>query len=152
VASQFLAGEIDEITDFDSLRKVREYFTQIKNTDRKLKQNVEAMQRQIESDPHGASKLQSHSALGGGPSKDGDQQQHSPSPDGAASEEEKAGHKKRAPIDKQAAFVEYKTQSEDGKSLEGAILQYREEVKEKKNLVKTLTVQINATKQEMDRV
>jgi hypothetical protein len=27
VASQFLAGEIDEITDFDSLRKVREYFT-----------------------------------------------------------------------------------------------------------------------------
>jgi hypothetical protein len=45
VASQFLAGEIDEITDFDSLRKVREYFTQIKNTYRKLKQNVEAMQR-----------------------------------------------------------------------------------------------------------
>ena len=38
-------GEIDEITDFDSLRKVREYFTQIKNTYRKLKQNVEAMQR-----------------------------------------------------------------------------------------------------------
>jgi hypothetical protein len=26
VASQFLAGEVDEISDFDSLRKVREYF------------------------------------------------------------------------------------------------------------------------------
>jgi len=31
-------------------------------------------------------------------------------------------------------------------------LQYRDEVKNKKNQVKTLTIQINATKQEMDRV
>jgi kinesin family member 6/9 len=45
LASSFLAGDVDEITDFDSLRKVREYFTQIKNLYRKLKQNVEAMQR-----------------------------------------------------------------------------------------------------------
>jgi|LauGreDrversion4_2_1035121.scaffolds.fasta_scaffold239863_2 hypothetical protein len=74
----------------------------------------------------------SHSALGGGQSKEGDQQ-NSPSPDGAAGEEEKTGTKKRAPIDKQGAFVEYKTQTEEGKSLEGAILQYRDEVKNKKN-------------------
>jgi kinesin family protein 6/9 len=43
--TQFLAGDVDEITDFDSLRKVREYYAQIKNMYRKLKQNVEAMQR-----------------------------------------------------------------------------------------------------------
>jgi kinesin family member 6/9 len=48
--------------------------------------------------------------------------------------------------------VEYKTQTEEGRGLEGAIVQYREEVKHKKNAVKTLTMQINATKQEMDRV
>lgn len=93
----------------------------------------------------------SQSALGGGPSKDGDQH-HSPSPDGAAGEEEKTGGKKRTAIDKQTAFVEYKTQTEEGKGLEEAIVQYREEVKNKKNMVKTLTIQINATKQEMDRV
>ncbi len=109
VASQFLAGEVDEISDFDSLRKVREYFAQIKNMYRKLKQNVEAMQRQLEQDPHAASKLMSQSALGG-PSKEGGDQQHSPSPGGAAGEEEKSSApKKRAAIDKQAAFVEYKT-------------------------------------------
>jgi hypothetical protein len=52
-----LQGEIDDITDFDSLRKVREYFTQIRVIYRKLKQNVEAMQRQIETDPRAASRL-----------------------------------------------------------------------------------------------
>lgn len=66
LASSFLAGDVDEITDFDSLRKVREYFTQIKNLYRKLKQNVEAMQRQIEADPSAAAKLLNTSALGGG--------------------------------------------------------------------------------------
>jgi hypothetical protein len=40
---------------------------------RKLKQNVEAMQRQLEQDPHAASKLMSQSALGG-PSKEGGDQ------------------------------------------------------------------------------
>ena len=53
----FLAGETDEINDFDSLRKVREYFTQIRNIYRKLRQNVDAMTRQIESDPIAAAKL-----------------------------------------------------------------------------------------------
>lgn len=36
-AQQFLAGEVDEITDFDSLRKVREYFAQIRGMYRRLK-------------------------------------------------------------------------------------------------------------------
>ena len=56
------------------------------------------------------------------------------------------------PIDKQTAFVEYKTLTDEGKSLELAILQYREEVKQKKGVVKTLTLNINATKAEMDKV
>ena len=50
-AQQFLAGDIEEIADFDSLRKVREYFASIRTMYRKLKQNMEAMQRQIEADP-----------------------------------------------------------------------------------------------------
>lgn len=37
MAQAFLQGETDEITDFDSLRKVREYFTQIRVIYRKLK-------------------------------------------------------------------------------------------------------------------
>ena len=56
------------------------------------------------------------------------------------------------PIDKQTAFVEYKTLTEEGKALETAIVQYRDEIKDKKALVKTLTATINATKQELDRV
>lgn len=145
LASSFLAGETDEITDFDSLRKVREYFAQIRGIYRKLKQNVEAMQRQLESDPAAAAKLLSNSALS--------QQQPGASETKSAHEEEKeGGKKKRTPMDKQTAFVEYKTQSDEGKSLEKSIIQYREEVKQKKIQVKTLTMQINATKQEMDRV
>ncbi len=110
LASSFLAGDVDEITDFDSLRKVREYFTQIKNLYRKLKQNVEAMQRQIEADPSAAAKLLNTSALGGG----GHGQPASALSGGAtgdeAHEEDKSEQKKkRAPLDKQSAFVEYKT-------------------------------------------
>jgi kinesin family protein 6/9 len=122
LAASFLAGETDEITDFDSLRKVREYFAQIRGIYRKLKQNVEAMQRQLETDPAAAAKLISNSALS----------QQPPGSDKepvSSNEEEKEGKKKRTPLDKQTAFVEYKTQSEEGKALEKSIIQYREEVK-----------------------
>ncbi len=62
-AQQFLAGELDEIADFDSLRKVREYFSQIKGLYRKLKQNIEAVHRQIEADPNHAMASKNPSAL-----------------------------------------------------------------------------------------
>lgn len=58
-AAAFLAGEVDELSDFDSLRKVREYFAQIRNLYRRLKQNMEAAQRQIEADPTAAARAQS---------------------------------------------------------------------------------------------
>ena len=142
----FLAGETDEINDFDSLRKVREYFTQIRNIYRKLRQNVDAMTRQIESDPIAAAKLLQANDAAAGRTAEASKENESGAP-----EEEKAD-KKRAPIDKQTAFLEYKTASSEGKSLEQAIVQYREESKSKKLQVKTLTAVINTTKTEMDRV
>ncbi len=65
--------------------------------------------------------------------------------------EEQKGTQKRAAIDKQSAYLEYKSTSQ-GKSLENAIVQYREELKQKKLQVKNFTATINITKQEMDRV
>jgi hypothetical protein len=41
-----LSGEIEEIEDVDSLRKVREIFNQIRNSYRKMKQSIESEQRQ----------------------------------------------------------------------------------------------------------
>lgn len=118
------------------------------------------MQRQIESDPHAAAAMHhggaSQAKLSEKPtSAAGDLHQASAGShhEGAdASAEDGANKKKRLPIDKQTAFVEYKTLTDEGKSLEGAILQYREEVKEKKSVVKMLTMNINATKIEMDKV
>jgi kinesin family protein 6/9 len=145
-AMQFLAGEVDELTDFDSLRKVREYFAQIRNLYRRLKQNIEAVQRQLETDPAAAQK-----ALADAKKPSSTELGASGQP--VHEDEHKEGEKKkRAPIDKQTAFLEYKTFTEEGKALESAIVQYREDIKDKKLIVKNLTATINATKQELDRV
>jgi hypothetical protein len=42
--------------------------------------------------------------------------------------------------------VEYKTQTDEGKGLENAIIQQREDLKNNKNKIKTLTITINSTK------
>lgn len=103
------------------------------------------MTRQIESDPIAAAKLLSGSDAAAGRTAE------SKETESGAPEEEKAD-KKRAPIDKQTAFLEYKTSSSEGKSLEQAIVQYRVESNSKKQQVKNLTAVINTTKTEMDRV
>jgi len=54
-------------------------------------------------------------------------------------------------MDKQQAFIEYKEEG-DGKQLERAIVEYRNDLKDKKQIIKTLTAIINTTKQEMDKV
>ena len=100
-AQQFLAGEIDEITEFESLRKVREYFTQIRGMYRKLKQNIEAVQRQIASDPSAAQKLLAEKSAHELPTK--------AIPEGGDAGEEEKENKKRPPTDKQTAFTEFKT-------------------------------------------
>lgn len=119
-AMQFLAGEVDELSDFDSLRKVREYFHQIRNVYRRLKQNIEAVQRQLETDPAVTQKTIADAKKPSTADLTG-------SASGAAveGEESKAGEenkKKRLPIDKQTGFVEYKTFTDEGKSLETAIV------------------------------
>lgn len=164
-AQQFLAGDIDEITDFDSLRKVREYFLQIRLTYRKLKQNIEAVQRQLDTDPQAAAKL-----LGSGGTVHDVTKQITPGQQRAVTSAGTAGGienlqdrplsnqeesknnpasaltKKRQPIDKQTAFIEYKAQSQEGKQLESSILLYRDDVKTQKQTVKNMTATINATK------
>ena len=72
--------------------------------------------------------------------------------DGEEDKSEEGEKRKRAPVDKQSAYVEYKTSAEEGKAVEAAIVQYREEVKSNKGQVRNHTATINATKQEMDRV
>lgn len=59
--------------------------------------------------------------------------------------------KKRPAQPKQQAFIEYKEEG-DGRTLERAIVDYRNEMKDKKQNIKMLTQVINATKQEMDKV
>lgn len=59
--------------------------------------------------------------------------------------------KKRRGVDKQQAFIEYK-QEGDGRNLEKAIIESRNDTKNKRNTIKTLTQIINSTKLEMDKV
>ena len=47
----FLSGESEDIGEIDSLRKVREIFSIIRNQYRKTQQNIEAIKRQVEADP-----------------------------------------------------------------------------------------------------
>ena len=51
VAMDFLSGESEDIGEIDSLRKVREIFSIIRNQYRKTQQNIEAIKRQVEADP-----------------------------------------------------------------------------------------------------
>ncbi len=136
------------MTDFDSLRKVREYFHQIRGCYRKLKQNIEAVQRQ---NLDGSLLNKGTDAASRSESQLKETKGDATVSEGQAEEQKEEGQVKKRPfLDKQQAFLEYKTGP--GKSLEQAIIQYREEVKEGKHQVKILTATINATKQEMDRV
>jgi hypothetical protein len=52
---------------------------------------------------------------------------------------------------KQQAFIEYKEEG-DGRTLERSIIDYRNEMKDKKQSIKIFTQVINTTKTEMDKV
>ena len=137
-----MAGQIEDIPDIDSLRKVREVFNSIRSSYRKLKQNVDAMQRQIESDPNAIQKMKH------------DKQEESKGIDHSMDDslaQDPDKHQKRKPIDKQQAFIEYKDIG-DGKQLERAVIDYRSEMKDKKMHIKVVTATLNQTKLEMDRV
>jgi hypothetical protein len=112
---------------------------------RRLKQNVEAMQRQIQQDP---------SASFAKPAQETSQASAEQKQATLHSEEDKenAGTQhKRAAIDKQAAFVEYK-QTGEGRALESSVVALREEVRARKTQIQALTQAINLAKREMDRV
>jgi hypothetical protein len=57
--------------------------------------------------------------------------------------------KKRKPLDKQTAFIEFKTLPE-GKGIEDQIVSNRQELKDKKMKVKEMTETCNQTKREID--
>lgn len=61
----------------------------------------------------------------------------------------KQRNKKRAPIDRQSAFIEYKALPE-GKQFEDQIIHCRQELKEKKLVVKALTDTCNVNKRDLD--
>jgi hypothetical protein len=51
VTSEFLSGDREDIGEVDSLRKVREVFSQIRLMYRRNQQNIEAIKRQLEANP-----------------------------------------------------------------------------------------------------
>jgi kinesin family protein 6/9 len=51
ITTEFLDGQRDNIGEMDSLRKVREVFSQIRLVYRKMQQNNDAIRRQIDSNP-----------------------------------------------------------------------------------------------------
>lgn len=59
--------------------------------------------------------------------------------------------KKRKPVDRQTAFVEFKTQPE-GKEIEDHILSNRTDLKDQKQKVKGFTDQCNKAKKEIDTI
>ena len=61
----------------------------------------------------------------------------------------KKREKKRPMIDRQTAFVEFKR--DHGKDLEGLIIQNRNDLRDKKHLIKSSTDSCNDTKKEMDK-
>ena len=63
----------------------------------------------------------------------------------------KQREKKRKPIDRQAAFLEFKSQP-DGKEIEEQIISNRQDLKDKKQKVKVVTDLCNITKKEIDIV
>jgi len=57
---------------------------------------------------------------------------------------------KRTAVDKQTAFLEFKDSS--GKPIESAILQFKKDIKDRRNLTKTLTEKINHSKKLIDKL
>ena len=64
MTSAFLAGEREDIGDIDSLRKVREVFSVIRLQYRKTQQNIDAIKRQMESNPEAFRQLQEEQMRG----------------------------------------------------------------------------------------
>ena len=58
---------------------------------------------------------------------------------------------KRAAIDKQEAFLEFK-QTEEGVSIEENILHFRATTKERRNDIKRVTDNLNKTKHDIDKL
>lgn len=63
----------------------------------------------------------------------------------------KQREKKRKPIDRQSAFLEFKSAGE-GKAIEDQVLSNRNELKDKKVRVKELSEKCNTFKREMDQI
>ena len=75
--------------------------------------------------------------------EEGDQE-----PEQSVKSEKPEVHKKRPPVDKQTAYIEYKNSI--GKSIEDSILNIRKDIKSKRNVVKDLTNKCNARKKRID--
>lgn len=58
ITTSFLSGEREDIGEIDSLRKVREIFSQIRLHYRRNQQNIEAIKRQLEANPSAFKELQ----------------------------------------------------------------------------------------------
>ncbi len=149
--SKFLQGDIEEFQDINSLRMVREIFNQIRNSYRKLNQQVDAMQRQIDTDNH---RTQEQIQTKRDSPKESPTKEEGEPVEGEGEEEKEATPEKlkRPALDKQSAFLEYKQENSDGKKLEETIMGYRGDMKEKRQMVKNCTQMINGTKNEMDKV
>lgn len=164
LTNQYLEGEIEDIEQIDSLRMIREIFNLIKNKYKNTNQHIESLKRQIEENPEkfkamleeqkageeGAEEPKeeepkAEEAPADGEGEDGDPDKSRGSARSKKSEKPK---EKREPMDKQAAFLEFK--SDKGSFFEEGILQNREDIKVKRVATKDVTIKINSLKKDID--
>ena len=201
LALNYLEGEVEDVEELNSMRQVKELFTQMRNIFRKLEhesknienqaegllgkrqptiqQELEKRKTMMRSDGVGDLDEIGEFGLGIAPrtlkpvnkieiskkreeeiarmqADDDDVRDNREEDEEADSKLEiirlkKQRDKKRKPIERQAAFIEFKQLSE-GKIYEDQILNNREDLKDKKARVKELTEYCNQTKREIDLV
>lgn len=185
LAETYFDGDSDEI-EFDSLRQVKELFSQMRNIYRRALSRLGAAdfkvradkavdrsgsshpkeQKHIEENDEGLGEEENFGGFGLGranpTAKPTDTsaleprthflQEEEEGPNSSISLEESkkrsAGSQRKQPIDKNQAFMEFK--NVDGRDIDLALSQNREDHKEKKTKLKHLSARINKTKSEID--
>ena len=166
---QYLTGEIEDIEQLDSLRMIREIFTQIRSEYKQTSQHIESLKRQMAENPEKFRQMMEDQDQ---KDKEGDQQKkemeeqkkkeeeakvqppaegEEPADETQSKVEEVPEQKtKRPAVEKQVAYMEFK--DGPGKQIEQSILESRNEMKEKRKLTKDLTQSINELMRQLDAI
>ncbi len=151
ITTEFLDGQRDNIGEMDSLRKVREVFSQIRLVYRKMQQNNDAIRRQIDSNPEAFKTLQNQTKGTEDQTKRPVISSQTEERKSISQEAQQEANKKRPAIDKQEAFIEFKS-TDQGTLTEENIHNLRQVTKERRTEIKGITEDLNKTKSQIDRL